>query len=547
MKKSSFLEGAMIATTGIVICKIIGLIYVIPFYSIIGQQGGALYGYAYSIYAIFLSLSSSGIPVAMSKIVSEYNSLEFYNTKEKAYKIGATIIMSLGFFFFIMLMLFAKPIAHVILGNLEGGNTIEGVSMVIRVVATALLVVPLLSVTKGYLQGHKFIAPSSIANIIEQLVRVIVIVGGSFMALKVFHLSLETAVGIAVFGATIGAISAYFFLFFKIKKSRANLKINEPITRAESKITTKEIVKKIVFYALPFVVIDLVQSAYSMVDTFTVVSTMASLGYDAIAETTMGVLSTWASKLNMIIISISLGIIISLIPNISSSFVKKDMHDVSRKINQSLQALFITVLPMTVGLSFLASPTWVIFYGYNELSITIFKFFVFEAITFSFYILLIDIFQTMNDTRIALGTLGFSFLSKIIFNIPMMYLCDYLGIGVYYGPIIATLMDQTIAITFLIYMLKRKYKINFKDTIYNFTKTVLCTAIMVVFLMIISSLFKIDATSRVEALIEVGIYSLLGVLVYTTVAYKSGLIDSVLGKHFLSNLISKLPFKKRSN
>ena len=92
MKRNSFIEGAMITTIGIVICKIIGLIYVIPFYGIIGSQGGALYGYAYSIYAIFLNLSSSGIPVAISRVVSEYNTLKYYYTKEEHTKLGPILL-----------------------------------------------------------------------------------------------------------------------------------------------------------------------------------------------------------------------------------------------------------------------------------------------------------------------------------------------------------------------------------------------------------------------------------------------------------------------
>ena len=186
MKKNSFLEGAMITTLGIIICKIIGLLYVIPFKNIIGEQGGALYGYAYSIYAIFLSLSSSGIPVAMSKVISEYNTWKYYHTKERAYKIGSYIIIGIGVFSFLILLIFAPTLAKLILGNLEGGNTIEGVTLVIRVVSTALLIVPLLSVTKGYLQGHNFMTESSLSSVLEQLTRVAVIIFGSFAALKAF-------------------------------------------------------------------------------------------------------------------------------------------------------------------------------------------------------------------------------------------------------------------------------------------------------------------------------------------------------------------------
>ena len=78
MKKNSFVEGAMISTIGIIICKIIGLLYVIPFRSLIGASGAVLYSYAYNIYVTFAALSSTGIPSAMSKTMSEYNSLEYY-------------------------------------------------------------------------------------------------------------------------------------------------------------------------------------------------------------------------------------------------------------------------------------------------------------------------------------------------------------------------------------------------------------------------------------------------------------------------------------
>lgn len=96
MKKNGFLEGAFIATISVIICKILGLIYVIPFYSIIGEQGGALYSYAYSIYSIFLSLATVGIPTAISKIVSEYNALDFQVIKQRAYKIGSKILICIG-------------------------------------------------------------------------------------------------------------------------------------------------------------------------------------------------------------------------------------------------------------------------------------------------------------------------------------------------------------------------------------------------------------------------------------------------------------------
>ena len=95
MQKSGFIKGAFIATLGIVLTKILGIVYVIPFHAIIGEEGGALYGYAYTIYLLFMSLSSAGIPLAISKIVSEYQTLGYYNAKKRAFIIGKKIALLL--------------------------------------------------------------------------------------------------------------------------------------------------------------------------------------------------------------------------------------------------------------------------------------------------------------------------------------------------------------------------------------------------------------------------------------------------------------------
>ena len=136
LRKSSFVKGAFIATLGIVLTKILGIIYVIPFHAIIGERGGALYGYAYTIYVLFMSLSSAGIPLAISKIVSEYQTLGYYGAKKRAFMIGKRIALLLGFICFLLLMLFAPWIATAVLGDLTGGSTIEDVTFVIRVIGT---------------------------------------------------------------------------------------------------------------------------------------------------------------------------------------------------------------------------------------------------------------------------------------------------------------------------------------------------------------------------------------------------------------------------
>ncbi len=523
MKKSSFLKGAMISTFGIIVCKIIGLLYVIPFFSMIGSQGGALYSYAYSIYAVFLSLSTSGIPIAISKLVSEYQTMEYYNSKERVYKIGLSLIMTLGIVLFVLMMLSAPMLAKLILGDLTGGNSVESVTMVIRVISLSLLIVPILSVTKGYLQGHKMMESPSKAQIIEQLVRVSVILLGSFFAVKVFHTKIDTAVGLAVFGATAGAIVAYFYLALQMHKNKEVLHSNQIRTRKEAKITNSVILKKIVFYALPFLMIDLLKSAFSLVDTFTVVNTLTKIGYEAsVTESVLGVLTTWGTKLNMIVVSLSLGISISLVPNIASSYVEKDMVGVNAKVTQAVQVLLLFSLPMVFGLSFLSGSIWTIFYGEQVLCASIFSLFIFQAITFSLFTILLNIAQTINDSKLAIGTLLFSFILKVVLNIPAMHLCNSLKIGAYYGPSIATLLAQGIAILIVLYILDQKHKITLYPSRIVIGKIILSTLIMFMSLKIVGLFIPVAESNRLLAIVKVIFYTIMGAIIYFVTIARSG-------------------------
>lgn len=88
LKKNTFIQGTIVTSVILIIIKLLGALYVIPFYKIIGTNGGTLYSYAYNIYNLFLNISTAGIPIAISMIISEYLALNMYDAKERAYKIG---------------------------------------------------------------------------------------------------------------------------------------------------------------------------------------------------------------------------------------------------------------------------------------------------------------------------------------------------------------------------------------------------------------------------------------------------------------------------
>lgn len=545
LKKNSFIQGAFIATLGIVISKILGIIYVIPFYAIIGDQGGALYGYAYNIYSIFLGISQAGLPLAMSKLISEYNTLGYYETKEKIYKVGKTFLNILGVICFLILFIFAPQIADLIIGGVTDGNSPEDIIFVIRIISTAILVVPILSVSRGYLQGHKFITPTPVSQIIEQIVRVLIIVIGSYLMLRVFNFPLRTAVGCAVFAATVGAICSYLYIYVKIKKNKEQFNVKS--IKKEPNLSTKKILKMLIIYAIPFVMIDLFRSIYNSVDVITLVKSLVNnFGYlTKDAETVMSVISTWGLKLNMIIISVVSGIMTSLIPNLTSSFVSGDMKDVNKKINQTLQIILCISLPMTIGLSFITTPVWNVFYGMSTYGEITYRYLVFVAFATTLFTATTTTMQLLKEYKMVFFTLIIGLLIKSALNIPLMYLFNNLGIYPFYGAITATILGFVTSAIISTIHIKRKFNIDYKTTMLEAKNIIFGVILMLAVMFAMTYIIPLKVKGRLLSFVIVVIYALIGGSVYLIYTYKTKTLENVFGKKFLNKITSKLKIVKQ--
>lgn len=544
MKKNSFVKGAFIATFAIFVSKFLGVIYVIPFYSIIGEQNGSLYGYAYTIYNLFLAISTVGIPPAMSKLISEYNTLGYYDTKERAYKLGKILMIILSVITFIILFALAPIIAKAILGDATGGNSIDDIAFVVRVISTAILFVPLLSVSKGYLQGHKFIAPASYSQILEQIIRIIVIIAGSYTFLNIFHLGMTNAIGIAVFGATVGALGALIYVLYKIHKNKNQLNTNEKIKEEEKKITNKEILKKIITYSLPFIMFGLTMSVYEFVDMLTVVKTLThNLGFTTTAaESIIGVMNTWGNKLNSIVIAISIGLTTSLVPNITSSYVAKKYSDVRKKVNQSIQILIFVALPITIGLSLLATPVFNAFYGANVWGPVVFKYSVFIAIGTCLFNTTIIILQSLSKYKAVFISLFSGAILKYILNVPLMLLTQKLGFQGFYGAITSTLIGLAISILINLFVLykDKDLKVRYSQTLKTLFKVLYTLIIMCIVLILMKYIIPVTGHGRMISLLIVMIYAIVGGTIFIVISFKNNVINDIFGENFIDNIISKI-------
>lgn len=537
MKKNSFINGALIATIGIVITKFLGIIYVIPFYAIIGEENIALYGYAYTIYNLFLSLSTVGIPPAMSKLISEYNTLKYYNTKERAYKLGKRLLIILGVVLFVLMFLGAPLIANQIMGDNTGGNSKESITFVIRIISTAILIVPYLSVTKGYLQGHKFITPPSVSQVIEQIVRISVILIGSYLCMRVFKVGVVNAIGVAVFGATIGALVALIYLLIKMKKHKKELVITNEKKKEEEKITNKAIIKKLLIYSIPFISFGLALSVYDYIDMTTIINTLTKIGFKTKdAESIIGVINTTGNKLNSVVLAISTGLMTSLVPNITSSFVKGDIKDVKKKVEQSFLMLLYVTMPMAIGLSILAGPVFNAFYGASTWGPRVFCVTIFVALFRCMFTTSVSITQSLNKFKNVFISIIIGILVKLTLQVPFIYLFNNIGLYPFWGATFATFLGLTTSVISNLIVINKTVNLDFKSFFNKMFKFIYPLIIMIIVLLLMKNILPFNLINRFTSIITIMLYAIVGIIIYFTLTIKNGAFECIFGDKLLKKI-----------
>lgn len=541
MKKNSFVEGTVIATAIIIVVKLLGMLYVIPFYKIVGDQGGALYSYGYNIYLLFLGISSAGLPDAIAKIISEYNALGYDDAKQRAYKIGRNLILGMAVISFFLLMVFAEEIGAFIIGDLKDGNTIQDVAFVVRCVAPSVLLIPFLSITKGYLQGHKFISASSMSQLIEQVFRITIILVGSYLVIKVFKGEISLAVGIAMTGAFFGGLFAYLYLKYAMNKNKEELKLNDNVK--EDKITNKEITKKILTYALPFIIINIVSNIYNSTDQILVLRTLEYLKLDTkTVEFCASAISTWSPKICMVINAMAMGMTMSLVPTIVSAYAKKDFKEVEDKINKSLSMIFFISIPLSIGISFLSESVWTAFYGYNKIGGTILRLMAFSALFGNLYMIVSTICQSLNKYNAVYKVSVTGFMLNALLDVPIMLLYNKIGLPVYLGSITASIIGYSTSVVIGLILLRKENKYSYKKAVTMALKSLIPALSMLFVLILLRMVVSFSVTGRLTAVLNIAINAIVGGIVYVFISIKVGLLDEIIGRHNVAKIVRKLTF-----
>ena len=545
MKKDSFLKGTLVASVAIILTKILGILYVIPFYSIIGKQGGVLYAYAYNIYNLFLNISTAGIPIAISMIVSEYITLNMHEAKERVYKISKKLVLLISIVSFLVLFFFAYYVAVFFVGGIDGSTPKNDIDLAVKAIALALLVAPIISVYRGYMQGHKYISPGSISQVIEQLIRIIVVLLGSYLAINVLGYSITTGVVVALLGALIGAVAALIYLKVKIHKNKEKFEVKDKSKK--DNITNKEITKKIVYFCIPLIIISVTNDLYNITDMKLIIKGLYMIGYPASdAELISSIIATWAPKICMILMAISMGLATSLTPHIIEKHTKKDYKGSNEIFNQAISSMICAGLPMAAGIIIFKDEIYNIFYGSsiyggNILAISIIVTLVIGILTVANTSL-----QGFKKFKVViLGTIT-GLLINIILDIPLILLFNKIGIIPYFGTSVATIIGAMISLTIAMIYLKKVYKFKYKKIWHNLTKTLVATIIMTLLIVCLNQIINLELTGRTALTIKVMIYGIVGAGVYAIIMYFNNGFNEVFGKEIVDKVLKRIHLKREN-
>lgn len=523
---SRLLRGTLILSAATFFSKFIGLIFVIPFTNLVEEPGMALYGYAYIPYTILLSISTMGIPLAVSKFVSKYNALGDYAAGRKLLKSGLLVMTLTGFLAFLILYMLAPVLAHQIIDERGGkGNSIEDITLVIRMVSTALIIVPSMSLIRGYFQGFQSMGPTAVSQVVEQIVRILFILIASFIVMNILDGETTTAVALSTFAATLGAVAGLIVLIWYWAKRKPHLQKMYDKSKPVADISLKDIYLETIKYAIPFVAVGLAIPLYQMIDQFTIVNTLSDYGYtQEESESVFAIITQIAHKLVMIPVSLATALALTLIPVITKSFTQNNQDLLHKQITQTFQMVLFLTAPAAIGLAVLAYPAYGALFGMPTMETGGFylRWYAPTAIWFALFTVTAAILQGLNQQRFAFISLSVGFLAKLLLNKP--FLLVFAGTG----SIIATNIGYTLSILFNLYIIKKYSGFSFK---WVYRRTVLMTVFIVIMsitVVVITSLLGKPVT-RLDTIIELTVGILTGGAVYLFLSYRSGLLTIILG------------------
>lgn len=545
IKKDTFVQGTMIAYFAIILTKVMGALYSIPFYAIIGEEGGVIYSCAYNVYNLFLSISTSGIPVAVSIIISEYNSLRMFRAKEKTNQVATKAVFIFSTFAFLIMFVFAEQIGRFFMTDEAGGVSGSDMALAIRAVSFCLLIIPFLSMKRGYLQGHEFISISSYSQVIEQFVRIFVVLVGSYIVINIFSMSIHVGVAVALSGAFFGGAAALWYLTSKINKNReVFITADGPVDNRNVK--TNVILKKIVKCCVPIIIVSIANNLYDLTDMKLVMMGLEQLNFPgAESQIIASVKATWAPKICMIINSLAIGLSSSVVPYIVSSYVKKRRKEVNKKFNHAINTVIIVTVPCAIGIMMLSEEVYHAFYGASDYGASILALQVIINVISSITMVASMALQSINRAKLVCATTVLGLIINAVLDLPFIYLFNFIGWEPYLGASVASIIGYSVSLYVMLKNLKFTMRFRYRSINRLVLRMIIPLAAMIFVVWALGFVLPGTEKGYLMLLVSLAVYGITGGAVYLFLCYKIGCLQDVFGDS-VDRVLIKLHLKKRT-
>lgn len=342
--KNTFFGGAAVLAAGIAIVKVIGALYKIPIVSILGS-GYADFSNAYYIYSLLINISTAGLPVALSKMVSEANALGNRRQVEKVFRTGFITFLIFGAISFCVMFFWADGLAAMMNDPLAAPG--------IRVLAPAVICVCGLSAFRGYAQGHGRMTPTAVSQIIEAVCKLLLGLGLALYLVKIGRDNSIAAAG-AIVGVTIGTVIALAYMAVDFLRN----KTREPLgRRSERAGSTKQVLGRLLTLAIPITI------SSSMVSIITLINSAIVQGrlQDALGmtlEQSRDLFSAYSGVMTVYALpsAFMIALTASIIPAVSTCRATKDRKGAAKIVGSSLRVTALLAFPAGVGLCVLGTP-----------------------------------------------------------------------------------------------------------------------------------------------------------------------------------------------
>lgn len=438
-RKQDFLIGAFILGMAGVISKLLGAVYRIPLARLLGGEGMGLYQMAYPIYTTILSLATAGVPVAISVLVARKETEGLKGDSHRIFRVSLALLVVLGAVLFLLVFKGAHFFAFRVLREPRAYYPIMAIS-------PAIFFAGLMAVFRGYFQGHQWMLPTAVSQVVEQIFRVAFVL---ILAFFLFPRGLEYAAAGATFGAVIGGVAGLgvlIFFYYRFCQEQKQQQVRLVHSGDSLPALGAEMVKLAVPVSVGAVVVPLVQ----MLDAVIVPTRLMASGYSTAHATELyGQLSGMASVLINLPTIFTIAIATSLVPAVAEAFAHKDLQALRGRINYGVRAAMLIALPATMGLYILAHQITDLLFATPEAGIPL-EPLAFSVVMLAAFQISSAALQGMGRPDIPLRNLVITGILKVFFN---FYLTGtFLGIK---GPAIGTVVAFLTGSLLNFYQLKK--------------------------------------------------------------------------------------------